>query len=154
MDIGSLKQDKCYILLINETSRKIRIVKAKTKEGRILFKDKCWLVLTDPVFYKNQAFYVVSDKQLSTFGIELEENEEGEELEEKETNPQDNQSFVKSGGFSPTGLRKIATNEFFKALMSPLYWSRADWFKAIGVGFTFYILVKWILLSVFKVPLP
>jgi len=149
MVLKDRNRNKCFILLINETSRKINLIKAKTEEGLIHYKKKSWLVQTDPLFYKNQAFYIVSDRQIPSFAIELEEDQE-----EKKINPRKEQYTTKAGEFSPTALKKVATSEFFKALMSPLYWTRADWIKALAVGFSAYIVLKWILISIFKVPLP
>lgn len=143
------EQNKCFIILVNETARKVSIKKVKTEEGLIHYSNKSWMVETDPLFYKNQALYIVSDKKLITFGIEI--NEELEEIKEGE---KEKQKFIRAEDFTPTALRKVATSEFFKALMAPLYWTWADWVKGISVGVTLYIMVKWLLLSIFKVTLP
>lgn len=145
------QQSKCYVLLVNETSRIAKICKVKTEEGLIHYKNQSWIVETDPLFYKNKAFYIVSDKQQLAFELELEIEKEAKE---KEENEEKKQLFIRAQDFTPKALRKVATSKFFEALMAPLYWSREDWIKAIGVGFTFYMILKWVLLSVFKVPLP
>ena len=144
------EQDDCQVLFINETTREARLIKAKSTEGQIHYEKQAWLVQTDPLFLEQQALYIVGDKHIPTFEIELElENEETEEDSNTEK-----QSSVKPESLSPTALKTAVTSSFFKALMSPVHWDRAEWLKAIGVGFSFYMLVKWILISVFKVPLP
>jgi len=144
------RQDRCYALYINETSRKVEIKKVRTEEGLIHLKNKSWIVKTDPLFYKKNAFYIISDKKLMAFSVEIDGLEERKEEKEKNPNPK----YVRAEDFTPSALRKVATSEFFKALMAPLYWSRGDWIKAIAVGFTFYMILKWALLSIFGVPLP
>lgn len=134
------------MMLINETSRNVIIKKVETKEGLLHYKDKCWIIDTDPLFYKNQAFYMVTDKKLMAYVIELDEIQET--VENK------TQRQISGSAFTPTALKKVATSEFFKALMSPLYWTRGDWVKAVGVGFAFYQLLRWLLLSIFGVGLP
>lgn len=148
-----IKQDVCKVLLINETSREIRLQKAKTKKGQIHYKDMVWLVQTDPLFMDGQAVYIVSDKRIPSFSVELEPKEKMQK-KNKESNPSEEQKSVKFELINPMALKKAVTSEFFEALMSPIHWSRGDWIKALGIGFAFYVMVKWVLLSVFKVPLP
>lgn len=140
------QENKCYVMMINETSRNVIIKKIETKEGLLHYKDKCWIVDTDPLFYKNQAFYVVTDKKLMAYEIALDE--------ELETEDNVEQRQLSGAAFTPTALKKVATSEFFKALMSPLYWTRGDWVKALAVGFAFYQMLRWSLLSIFGVSLP
>ena len=144
-----VSQEECKIFFVNETTREVAFVKAKAKEGKIHYKDKVWLVQTDPLFFENKALYVVSDKQIPTFDMKLGLIPDNGEIKERET-----QNAIKTESLSPTALKSAVTSEFFKALMAPIYWSRGDWIKAIGVGFAFYVLIKWIILAVFKVPLP
>jgi len=147
------KQDVCKILLINETSREIRLRKAKTKKGQIHHKDMVWLVQTDPLFMDGQAIYIVSDNRIPSFAIELEPKETIEK-EQNKSNLSKEQKSVKFERINPMALKKAVTSEFFEALMSPIHWSRGDWLKALGVGFAFYMIVKWLLTAIFKVPLP
>ena len=147
------KKDVCKILLINETSREIRLKKAKTKKGQIHYKDMVWLVQTDPLFMNNQAIYIVSDKRIPSFAVELESKEEMKK-KNKESDLSKEQKSVKFELINPMALKKAVTSEFFEALMSPIHWSRGDWLKAIGVGFAFYMMIKWLLTAIFKVPLP
>lgn len=144
--LKTLSQEECKVLFINETSREVLLVKAKAKEGQLFYKDKAWLVQTDPLFLDNKALYIVSDKQIPTFEVVLGVIEE--------TKQRENQNSVKTESLSPTALKTAVTSSFFKALMSPIQWSRGDWIKAVGVGFMFYIIIKWIILAIFKVPLP
>lgn len=144
--LGRIQENKCYAIIINETSRKVILKKVDTKEGLLSYKDKSWIVDTDPLFYKNQAFYIVTDKKLMAYEVILDEIKETEDNKEQRT--------LSGSAFTPTALRKVATSEFFKALMSPLYWTRGDWVKAIAVGFAFYQMLRWTLLSIFGVSLP
>lgn len=121
-----------------------------SKEGQIHYKDKAWIVQTDPLFLDRQSLYIVSDKRIPTFEIELDSEEKP-----GESNPINKvQKSVRTEALSPTALKTAVTSSFFKALMTPIHWSYSDWIKAIGVGFSFYMMLKWILLAVFKVPLP
>ena len=138
---------------MNETTREVQLVQAKAKEGQIHFEDKCWLVQTDPLFLEKKALYIVGDKHIPTFLVELELETEIKENGESEE-PKEEQKSVKPESLSPTALKTAVTSSFFKSLMSPVHWDRAEWVKAIGVGFAFYMIVKWVLISIFKVPLP
>lgn len=142
------KQEACQILFVNETTRILEFVKGKASEGQIHYKDRAWLVQTDPLFYKDKALYIVSDRQIPTFEIEFTDSN-AEPTEQRET-----QNSVKPESLSPTALKTAVTSAFFKALMSPIHWDLGDWLKAIGVGFSFYMVLKWILTAIFKVPLP
>ncbi len=135
-------QDKCKILLINETSREVQIVTGKALEGQITYKDRTWLVQTDPLFMKKESLYIVSDGHIPTFKLEYEK-------EEKDID-ENNQISLKPESLSPTALKKAVTSSFFKALMAPVHWDRADWIKALMFGSMSYILLKSILIAVFE----
>ena len=150
-----LKTEECQLFFLNETTREVELVRAKAREGQIHYEDKCWLVQTDPLFLEKKALYIVGDKHIPTFEVELEEPEPKSETEtEESTEPKEEQKSVRPESLSPTALKTAVTSSFFKALMSPVHWDRAEWVKAIGVGFAFYMIVKWVLISIFKVPLP
>ena len=83
---------------MNETTREVKLVNAKSSEGQILYEDKCWLVQTDPLFYEKQALYIVSDKRIPSFNIELEEESENEET----TINEEDQTSIKPENLSPT----------------------------------------------------
>jgi len=137
---------------MNETTREVELTSAKAREGQIHYQDKCWLVQTDPLFLDKKALYIVGDKHIPTFGIEFEELEPETDTETEKT--KEEQLSFRPESLSPTALKTAVTSSFFKSLMSPVHWDRAEWIKAIGVGIAFYLMVKWLILAIFKVPLP
>jgi len=135
------KQNRCYALYINEKTRKISIKKLRLDERVLHYRDKAWTIDTDPLFYKNSAFYIVSDSVARPYELKIEKKEKEE-------------GTIEASLFTPTAIKKITTSNFFKALMNPVGWGRADYFKAIMFGFGFYVLLRWLLLSIFGVSLP